>query len=151
LFPWIPNRLKAGDLDGRKAVALVNAMLKEGIAVVLRRRVEETSTVWTIHAWFEDFEIRGRRKTIDLLLAFEIAAATALILAVDAERLLRRSLEDTRLPGARIRIDESSVEDLEHLVADDLKRHVRVEPEGWSGQRASITIGKKPGRVRRRT
>jgi len=67
-----------------------------------------------------------------------MAAAAALILAVDAERMLRRAAESSGEPRIQISIGHELSEDMNayfvEAVHDHLKtRAIRVEPEEWSG------------------
>ena len=55
--PWLPKRLKKGGLDGRDAIALINANEFWGTSVVLNRRIERSATHWTLVASIEDLEL----------------------------------------------------------------------------------------------
>jgi hypothetical protein len=140
----IPKRLKRKGLDGREAIALVNATPFLETSIVLKRRIEKTQTTWILHASFEDLEAYGKRKRVDIAALADMAAAAALILAVDAERMLRRAAEETATPAIQLKIDESSLgEDINIDFVGIVHKHlqmrtIRIEPEEWRGSRAAI-------------
>jgi hypothetical protein len=101
-YPWVPKRLNAGGFDGREAVALVNATPLKGTSIVLRRKVEQGSENWILRGWFEHLEFYRSRKRVDYSTLPDLAAAAALILAVDAERMLRRAAEESAGVGIQI-------------------------------------------------
>jgi predicted nucleotidyltransferase len=144
-YPWVPKRLKRGNLDGREAIALINSTSFRGISVVLRRRIEKRPTIWSLRAWFEDLELYRSRKRVDLSTLPDTVAAAALILAVDAERMLRRAAEDPAEPRIQICIAHDLNEDVNTYLVDPLYSHletraIRIEPESWNGPPVSIVF-----------
>jgi len=142
-YPWVPKRLKAGGFDGREAVALVNATPLKGTSIVLRRKVEQGSENWILHAWFEHLEFYRSRKRVDYSTLPDLAAAAALILAVDAERMLRRAAEESAGAGIQICVRRDLDEDMNVHFIDAVHNHlqarrIRIEPEGWSCPPASV-------------
>lgn len=141
--PWLPKHLIKGGLDGRAAVVFCNANEFWGTSVILRRRMDITDASWTLVAGFEDLEL-FRRRRIEPMSVSDIASAAALVLAVDAEHMLRRSAEIKSEPMIRLemRCERSSSERLVcESVTDLLKRRLlRVEPLGWTGSRVAIEL-----------
>jgi hypothetical protein len=143
-YCWIPKRLKAGGIDGRNMIALIDATPFWGTSIILRRRIEASPTNWILHAEFESLELHRARKRIDLGTLPDMAAATALILAVDAERMLRRANEETISPTVQIKIGRSGLnDDMNAYFIDVIRDHlllrtIRIEPEGWMGAPALI-------------
>lgn len=141
---WTPKRLKGDVLDGREAIALVNATPYSGSSIVLRRHLTKTPTSWTLHAWFEDLELYRSRKRVDLSTLPDIAGAAALIIAVDAERMLRRLAEESPNTPLQVKLARRDLGDdvstgLFETVRNYLQsRAVRIEPDGWKGPPASI-------------
>lgn len=142
---WLPKRLKKGGLDGRSAIAIVNANEFWGTSVVLRRRIDRSDAVWTLEACFEDVELFRSRRSIVPSTIPDLAAAAALILAVDAGRMLRRSMETLPSPAVQIRIgDEAS--DRSMQISDAVvellgRRAVRIEPLHWKALPINICSG----------
>jgi hypothetical protein len=143
---WTPRRLKARGLDGRSAVALINATQWWGTSVVLCRKIEVNAELWTLNASFSDLELHRSRKRLELMTLADIASATALILAVDAERMLRRIAELSVTPSVEIKIAAcTDNRDLQsHLiepVLDLLKtRAIRIEPLDWKGPSVQVDL-----------
>lgn len=73
-----------------------------------------------------------------------MAAVTALILAVVAERMLWRAAELSDSPTVRIHIDDTGLsEDLRSYFAAPVRDHldgrtIRIEPQNWTGAKALI-------------
>jgi hypothetical protein len=137
-YPWVPKRLKRDGLDGREAIALINATSFRGTSVILRRTIQKQPTIWSLHAWFDDLEVYRSRKRVDLSTIPDIAAAAALILAVDAERMLRRAAEDPTGPRIQICIAHNLSEDMNAHFVETVHGHlqtraIQIEPESWSG------------------
>jgi hypothetical protein len=112
-------------------------------SLVLRRRVEKGSENWTLHAWFENLELYRSRKRVDLSTLPDLAAAAALILAVDAERMLRRAAEESARAAIQIRVRRELDKDMNAHFIDVVQEHlqtptIRIEPEEWSGPPVSI-------------
>jgi predicted nucleotidyltransferase len=142
-FPWLPKRLKSDGLDGREAIALVNATRLRGTSIVLRRRIEHDLATWTLYAWFESLELYRRRSRVDPSTLPEMAAAAALILAVDAERMLRRAAEESAEPAVEIRIRHDLDKDMNRYFVEAVHNHlqtraIRIEPEDWPGPPVSV-------------
>jgi hypothetical protein len=142
--PWLPKRLKRGGLDGCDAVALINANEFRGTSVVLKRRIERSATHWTVVASIEDLELfRVRRLAASTVP--DLAAAAALILAVDVERMLRRSVETEERPAVQVGIrceqtdHASTIRDAVLALLE--KRVIRIEPVGWTGTPATVLRG----------
>jgi hypothetical protein len=139
--PWLPKGLKKGGLDGREAIALINANELGGTSVVLRRQIERSAAHWTLVASIEALEL-FRRKRLEASTVPDLAAAAALILAVDMERMLRRSVETEECPAVRFRIrceptdHASTIRDAVLALLE--KRVIRIEPVGWIGTPATV-------------
>lgn len=143
---WIPKRVKAGGLDGRNAIALANETAWGGTCVVLRRSIEVGPEVWVLNAEFGDLELFRTRRHIELSTLPDIVSAAALILAVDAERMLRRIAETSSPLAVEIRLSANPEDDrvraeIVEEVAQLLKsRSVRIEPEGWEGRQVNVEV-----------
>jgi len=141
---WTPKRLKKPGLDGREAVALISAKEWWGTSVILRRRIEAGPTLWTLNASFSDLQLYRARKHADLATLRDLAAVAALILAVDAERMLRRANELPQPLSIGIAIDNSGVTDevrpdfIDPLLTHLNDRVVRIEPVGWKGEKVVV-------------
>ncbi|AEH87032.1 hypothetical protein [Mesorhizobium opportunistum] len=141
---WKPKRLKIGGLDGRSAVCVINATQWWGTSVVLRRKIDTNRTAWTLNASFGDLELHRSRKWVELTTLPDIAAAISLILAVDAERMLRRAAEVSVTTTVRIELTESEIsEDLKSHLVEPVRnflksRAIRIEPLDWQGPRVEI-------------
>ncbi len=141
---WIPKRLSAGGLDGRNAITLVNATRISGTSIVLRRRIELSPKSWTLRVWFDSLETYHSRKRVDRSTLPDMAATAALIIAVDAERMLRRAAEDMTLPEVQVRLDQGDLsEDIRAYFVKATCNHlmtrtIKIEPQGWSGMTVSI-------------
>lgn len=141
-YPWTPKRLKKQGLDGRNAVALINATAWWGTSLVLRRHIEIDTAHWTLHAGFSDIQFHRARKHVHLVTLPDMAAVTALILAVDAERMLRRAAELSDPPAIRIRISDVGLsEDLRSHFAEVVRDHLdnrAIRKDGFEGKRRKI-------------
>jgi predicted nucleotidyltransferase len=136
---WIPKRHNSNELDGRAAIALIKETPRSGVSVILKRRLEKTQTDWTLHVSFEDVELYGRQKRNNIEELSDLSAAAALIVAVDAERMLRRAAEEIGAPAVQLKVDvagpsqDSSVY-IARIVDNLLRmRTIRIEPEEWRG------------------
>jgi len=143
---WTPKRLAAKGLDGRNAIALINATQWWGTSIVLCRKIETGAELWALDASFSDFELYRSRKRLEPTTVPDIASATALILAVDAERMLRRSAELPSAPSVEIRItgiadnqalQSQLVSRVHHLLKT---RAIRIEPLGWQSLPIRISL-----------
>ncbi|MCH4561068.1 hypothetical protein [Mesorhizobium jarvisii] len=141
---WKPKRLEMKGLDGRNSIALINAMNRWGTSIVLNRSIETCSTAWTLHASFTDLELYRSRTRLELVSLPDIAAAASLILAVDAERMLRRGAEIHGAPAARIQVTSDTARDglQEHLIEPVREilnsRAIRIEPLDWRGSQVEV-------------
>ena len=140
---WTPEVLTNRELDGRERIAFVNAAENWGASIVLRRQINRAPSGWTMQAWFEEPEVSRKRQRIDALSLLNMAAAAALIIAVDAERMLRRAAEETSGTRVEINLSVASDEDISAFlvqsVHEDLQtRVIQVEPEAWPGEPVSI-------------
>lgn len=142
-YPWAPRRLKSGGLDARSAILLANATPHWGTSIVLRRRIDRTSATWTLRASFEDLELHRSRTRVNVATLSDMAAAAALILAVDAERIIRRVAEDRSDATMLISLGGCQNEDVNEyfvrVVKDHLQsRAIRIEPDGWRGPPVAV-------------
>jgi hypothetical protein len=107
----------------------------------LRRRIEQSEDAWTLNAWFEDLEL-FRRRRIDEITIPDLASSAALILAVDAERMLRRSAETATRPRVRIRVRYDQADKAapicELILSLLEEREIRIDPIGWTGEPVTI-------------
>lgn len=146
-YPWTPKRLKKPGLDGREAIALISATKWWGTSVILHRHIEMSQTEWKLKASFSDLQLHRARKYADLATLNDLAAVTALILAVDAERMVRRTSELSHPPTIAIAIDDSGLTDevrvdlVEPLLAHLNERAVRIEPADWKGGQVLVGVG----------
>lgn len=145
-YPWTPKSLRQADLDGRGRVALVNATEWTGISFIFHRRIEAEATAWNLRAHFSDLELHRARKRVDAGTLPDIAAAAALIIAADGERMLRRAREVSMTPQINIIVDDSGLSDeivsgliapLRHLLE---ARLIRIEPVDWKGEPAVVQL-----------
>jgi predicted nucleotidyltransferase len=143
-YPWTPKRLKKPGLDGRNAVALISATEWWGTSLTLRRHIEVSPSSWTLRAGFSDLQLYRARKYADWATLQDLAAVAALILAVDAERMLRRTSELLQPPTVRIAIDDDGLTDdirpdfVEPLRAHLAERTIRIEPPDWTGEKVVL-------------
>lgn len=144
-YPWTPKRLRKPGLDGRNAVALISATKWWGTSLILHRHIEVSPSSWILHAGFSDLQLYRARKYADWATLRDLSAVTALILAVDAERMLRRTSELPQPPTIRIAIDDNGglTDDirpdfLEPLRAHLAERTIRIEPPDWTGEKAVL-------------
>lgn len=99
-----------------------------------------------LRASFSDLALRRSRKYVDLASLPDMVAAVSLILAVDAERILRRATEADSLPKVTIQISQGDLpEDMRDHFAQEIadmltRRAVAIEPKGEGGT-ASIVLG----------
>ncbi|WP_439568915.1 hypothetical protein [Sphingopyxis sp.] len=142
-FPWTPKTVKRKGLDGRNAVAIVDATEWSGTSITLHRAIEKTHDRWMLRASFSDLALHRSRKYVDLYTLPDMVAAVSLILAVDAERMFRRANEAGMQSNVTIRISAEGLrEDMrEHFaqrIADMLARRVvAIEP---AGNAASVQV-----------
>lgn len=136
-FPWRPRRLTRPGLDGRSSLLVVDATEWCGLSIVLNRAIETSDEKWVLRASFSDVELHRSRKRVDLASTPSIVGAISLILAVDAERMVRRARELPEKPGIEIEIADSGlIDDVRDNVIDEVRanleaRSVRIEPDGW--------------------
>ncbi|MDT7529204.1 hypothetical protein OVY29_11060 [Sphingopyxis sp. SE2] len=142
-FSLDPKTVKRKGLDGRNAVAIVDATEWSGTSITLHRAIEKTHDRWMLRASFSDLALHRSRKYVDLYTLPDMVAAVSLILAVDAERMFRRANEAGMQSNVTIRISAEGLrEDMrEHFaqrIADMLARRVvAIEP---AGNAASVQV-----------
>lgn len=135
-FPWLPRTLKRPGLDGRAGVAIISATGFWGTCITLHRSICETSDAALLKASFSDLLLHRSRKHIDLSTLPEMVSAVSLILAVDAERILRRAIERDTPARVTIQIVAGDLpEDMRHYFVDEIvetlsRRTVAIEPAG---------------------
>lgn len=145
-FPWTPKSVRKKGLDGRAAVAIVDATEFWGVCITLHRTIERRADGWVLLASFSDLALHRSRKYVDLASLPDMVAAVSLILAVDAERILRRATEADSLPKVTIHISQDDLpEDMRKYFAQEIadmltRRAVAIEPKGEGGT-ASIVLG----------
>jgi predicted nucleotidyltransferase len=144
---WRPNSLQNRALDGRNAIAIVNATGNGGASVVLCREIALAPAGCRLCARLEDG--KRRRARLDNHAIPDIASAAALIVAVDAERILRR-LEEAKsdLPVV-VSVEGDDRVDVVAALKDEVvnrlvDRAVRIEPLNWRGQAVSIVRSEGP-------
>jgi len=135
-FPWKPKTIKRSGIDGRAAAAIISASEFWGTCITLRRSIYELSGMAVLEASFSDFLLHRSRKQIDLATLPEMVSAVSLILAVDAERLLRRAIDRGRPARVTIQIISGDLpEDMKQHFIDEIvkvlaQRKVAIEPSG---------------------
>lgn len=137
-FPWQPKRLRQPGLDGRAALLVMDATEWWGVSLVLNRAIETSDRQWILHARFSNVELNRARTRVDLASTPAIVGAVSLVLAVDAERMLRRAREQSDAPRIEIQIaGDGLIDEIRVHVVDEIakalrSRSVRIEPEGWA-------------------
>lgn len=137
-FPWQPKRLRQPGLDGRAALLVMDATEWWGVSLVLNRAIETSDRQWILHARFSNIELNRARTRVDLASTPAIVGAVSLVLAVDAERMLRRAREQSDAPRIEIQIaGDGLIDEIRVHVVDEIakalrSRSVRIEPEGWA-------------------
>ncbi len=140
---WEPKSLNDRFLDGRSAIPIFNVTDFGAMSVVLCREISVEPKNCVIRARFEDAELYRARKRLDPSTVCEIASAAALIIAVDAERVLRRLAEaDAEVAVSVIIEGDDGIAAVEVVQVELVKpladRAVRIEPSGWTGRQVSI-------------
>ena len=144
---WRPSSLRNRALDGRNAFAIVNATEHGGASVVLRREIAPPAAGRRLCARFEDGE--RRRARLDDRAIPDIASAAALIVAVDAERILRRLAEANSDFPVVVSVEGDDHNQVVAAVKDEVvnrlvDRAARIEPLHWRGQAVSIVRREGP-------
>lgn len=130
-------------LDGRNAVVIADIAKRRGTRVTLTRAIDASGDVPILRAALVDGEFKGSPKYRDPLSMRYMAAAISLILATDAERLLRRASEEGRDPHVTIALSGAELaEELRTFFVEGTagiltRRDVAIEP---FGETASVTI-----------
>lgn len=142
---WLPKCLKLNDLDGRSSIALINSTFWSGTCLVLHRNMEICADRWQLNASIGAIELYRNRRRIDPDTLPELVAAAALVVAVDAERMLRRAAELPVVPRIHIEIGSHPNEALQSLFVEPLygilqSRALRIEPLDWRGELATLSI-----------
>lgn len=136
-FPWVPKALKRGGIDGRSLLLVTDAIDRWGVSVVLSRRIEIADDKWTLHAKMVDVELHHARTVVDLESLPPIVGAIALILAADAEHMVRRAAELPTMPAIAISLKRTGLVDmLQSFLIDQIHKKIRsravaVEPDGF--------------------
>ena len=142
-FPWRPKSLKQPGIDGRAAVAIISATKFWGTCITLNRSIHEVSGEAVLQASFSDLLLHRSRKYIDYSTLPEMVSAVSLILAVDAERIIRRAIERDASAKLTIQIVASNLaDDMRNYFAEEIRqmleqRKVAIEPAGFP---ASVAI-----------
>jgi hypothetical protein len=90
---------------------------------------------------------QGRSRRVELAALPDIAAAASLIIAVDAERMMRRIAEVSALAPVHIAIGPDDLQgDPDRRITAAVRTHlespdVRIEPPGWSGAKPIFIAG----------
>lgn len=142
-FPWQPKTIKRPGIDGRAAVAVISATKFWGTCITLHRSIHHISGKTVLEASFSDLLLHRSRKYIDLATLPEMVSAVSLILAVDAERMLRRAIDRDSPAEVTIRIVSGDLPDdmrdyfVHEIVKTLEQRTVAIEPPGAPN---SVTI-----------
>ncbi|WP_298670673.1 hypothetical protein [uncultured Sphingomonas sp.] len=137
-FPWRPKTIKRPGIDGRAAIAVISATEFWGTCITLRRSIYDISGKTVLEASFSDLQLHRSRKYIDLATLPEMVSAVSLILAVDAERILRRATDRDSSAGITIQIVSGDLpDDMKHYFVGEIvkvleQRTVAIEPAGLS-------------------
>jgi hypothetical protein len=135
-FPWVPKALKRPGIDGRAAVAVISATEFRGTCITLHRSISGIPGDATLTATFSDLLLHRSRKHIDRSTLPEMVSAVSLILAVDAERILRRAIDHDSPAKVTIQIVSGDLpDDMRHYFVEKLmetlkRRTVAIEPAG---------------------
>jgi len=137
LFPWVPRRLQRPGIDGRSLLLIIDATAASGMGLVLGRRLATSGRTWKLDASLHDLEFHGSGLSMAPSHAASIVGALSLLLAVDAEHMVRRANELVRVPKIEIRIGQSRCSALQALIVDpiikNLQSHaIRIEPADWT-------------------
>jgi hypothetical protein len=145
-FPVAPKRLAKPGLEGRRRVLVAKALeWWGGASVVLCREMPKTDRP-TLRATFESQQLFRLRTQFYLTLIDDLASAIALILATDAERMMRRASDLGNPQCVAIHIDGGELmepfrSELLSAIMDRLvHRSVEIEPPLWEGPPAEIVL-----------
>lgn len=133
---WRPKLLKDASIDGRSSLVITNTCGRTSVALALNRQIETTPEAWTLRASFGPMEVARNLKRVDFGVLIHIAAVTTLILAVDAERMLRRKFETDETAAVQISINFEETDcDVASCLSDWVKsnlieRITFIEPAG---------------------
>lgn len=136
-FPWVPRRLQRSGIDGHSLLLIVDATATSGMSLVLRRRLTTAGRTWELDVRLRDLEFQGSGVDMASSHAACIVGAVSLLLAVDAEHMIRRANELGRKPKVKIKIVQPSRSALQALIVDPViknlrSRTIRIEPVGWA-------------------
>lgn len=135
---WMPDALGKGEIDGSERVVLTNHNGSEAISVVLKRTIVEDDAGIRITATLEASEMLNVTEPGQDLYD-DISSAITLLLATDADRVMRRQMDVGATKQVTIAIDNSGpTDDLRSMVASDTallleEGEISIVPEGWSG------------------
>jgi hypothetical protein len=131
-----PDKIELGATGQRRERGVITLCPSNRLRIrptVLRREIATTSASLSLRAWFESPQLYRARTRVDLISVLYLAAAASLIIAVDAERMLRRTAEQGSNLDVQICIDpgELAGELRSHLMAmlNDHLRHRNVHIE----------------------
>jgi predicted nucleotidyltransferase len=162
LFPSFPDGLKvmlAGDgsdaewtpkalnkkVDGRDRVLLKVERLGAGTSVVLHRSIVDGDDGVRVIARLERAQMVGTSNPAPVLFD-DISRTIALLLATDAQRVMRRQMDIGEPKEVAIIVDSSSLKDpLSDRLGDDAfghleARRVSIEPDNWTGSPVRIEM-----------
>lgn len=133
-YPWRPKTMKRPGIDGRAAIAIMSATEFWGTCITLHRSIYDISGKMVLEASFSDLLLHRSRKYIDLGTLPEMVSAVSLILAVDAERIVRRTADRDMRTEVTIKIVSGDLpDDMKHYFVDEVvkslaQRIVAIEP-----------------------
>ena len=143
---WLPRQSKVSDLDGRGAVALLKIRPGAETRIVLHRRIDISDGHWVLEAAFSDLGLRRGQKYLAPEALLDLTAAAALIIAVDAERMLLRAGDRAKPPTISVRVGERADDNgrpcscfVEPTVSLLQARRVRMEPLNWGGPAVAVS------------
>lgn len=136
-FPWVPRRLQWSGIDGHSLLLIVDATATSGMSLVLGRRLTTSGRTWKLDVRLRDLEFQGSGVEMATSHAASIVGAVSLLLAVDAEHMVRRANELGQKPKINIKIGQPSRSALQALIVDPVikklrSRAIRIEPVGWA-------------------
>ena len=134
MCPWLPKSVCVGGLDGRNAVAVFETAHEWGTCITLHREICTEPDGHLLRASFSDLQLHKARKHPELFTLPDITASIALIVAADAERILRRQIEMEIGPKVRIEICSDGLDgEMKRFLAAQVfhllqQRYVSIEP-----------------------
>lgn len=135
---WEPEALGSDGIDGCERVLLAIFDGSDGTSIVLHRSIIEDEVGVRIEARLESPELVGTINPGSGLVD-PLGEVVALLLATDAQRVMRRQMDLGLIKNVSIAIESTRFNDeLRSTVASDVfsalsERKVSIEPDGWSG------------------